>query len=302
MVFSGCWRRSSPSGWRRCTCRAASRPRTPARVAPGRRHAVVRVAAGVVRRRPSPKVFWLSVIVLAGDVVLVAAAAVIVPGHAGVGRGALRPVDPAVLDHDLLGRVVTGGQPGDERRDGPVPEIDRARSAKCCCRCRARRARPGSSRVAKSVPPCEVVLEGEADRRAVGLEAAAAGGRLAERSGELAARACRRSGGPGVNGLVADRTCRRCWARALLLQRPGRPVPDSSTSTWKSCLLPRNAMSVGKLRSLGEDFDLVPVGHDDVLAVAGVVEHIFTDDTRGCRPSGLRQRTGTNRSMSTVRR
>ena len=34
----------------------------------------------------------------------------------------------------------------------------------------------------------EVVLEGQADRRAVGLEAAAAGGRLAERAGDLLTR------------------------------------------------------------------------------------------------------------------
>ena len=52
--------------------------------------------------------------VLAGDVVLVHAAAVVAPDDAGVGRRALRPVDPVVLDVDLLGRMIAGGQPRDE--------------------------------------------------------------------------------------------------------------------------------------------------------------------------------------------
>ena len=52
--------------------------------------------------------------VLAGNVLLPVAAAVVTAHHARVGGGPLGPVDPAVLDQDLLRGVVAGGQAGDE--------------------------------------------------------------------------------------------------------------------------------------------------------------------------------------------
>src|SRR5262249_59844468 len=54
--------------------------------------------------------------VLTGDIGLVRAAAVVAADHARVGGRALGPVDPAVLEGDLLRRMVAGRQLGDERR------------------------------------------------------------------------------------------------------------------------------------------------------------------------------------------
>ena len=64
--------------------------------------------------------FWLSDDVLARDIGLVLAAAIVEPDDAAVGRRALRPVDPPVSSEcELLGRVVTGRQVGDKRGDRP---------------------------------------------------------------------------------------------------------------------------------------------------------------------------------------
>src|ERR1041385_5112508 len=84
---------------------------------PRPRHAVFREAArDVAVASGDPRVLTERDL-LAGDLVLVAAAAVVVPGDARVRRRALRPVDPVVLDEDLLGRVVAGGQASHHRSD-----------------------------------------------------------------------------------------------------------------------------------------------------------------------------------------
>src|SRR6185369_4492615 len=109
---------------------------------------------------------------LARDLVLVAAAAVVVARDAGVGRGALGPVDPAVLDFERLGRMVASRQPGDKGSYSPVPEIDghdpRGIVAVTGCPADALVRVAGKERA-----PVEPVLEGETDRRAIGLKAVA---------------------------------------------------------------------------------------------------------------------------------
>jgi len=72
----------------------------------------------------------------------------------------------------------------------------------------------------------EVVLERQADRRTVGLEAAASGRGFAERTAILrpSLSKIRMS---GVNGLFA--ASGPPYTPTLLLHFPGRPVPDSST-------------------------------------------------------------------------
>src|SRR5439155_15711930 len=62
--------------------------------------------------------------VLARDILLVGAVAVVTTDHAGVGRRPLGPVDPAVFEGDLLRRVVSRGQTADERGDVPGLGID----------------------------------------------------------------------------------------------------------------------------------------------------------------------------------
>ena len=62
--------------------------------------------------------------VLTGNVLLVLSAAVVSADDAAVGRRPLRPVDPPVLEGELLGRMVAGRQRGDERRDPSGERID----------------------------------------------------------------------------------------------------------------------------------------------------------------------------------
>src|SRR5260221_4792495 len=62
--------------------------------------------------------------VLAGYVLLILAVAVIETDHAAVGCGSLRPVDPPVVESELLGRMVPGRQIGDERGYRAVLGVD----------------------------------------------------------------------------------------------------------------------------------------------------------------------------------
>src|SRR5436309_15948264 len=55
--------------------------------------------------------------VLARDVRLIQAAAIVATDHTGIGRRPLRPVDPPILELHLLRRMVAGRQPHDERGD-----------------------------------------------------------------------------------------------------------------------------------------------------------------------------------------
>jgi hypothetical protein len=96
----------------------------------------------------------------------------------------------------------------------------------------------------------KVVLERHAHGRAVRLEAAPRGGRLANGwpiglpSRENVTRS-------GVNGLAALNLPPN-GASSLLLQRPGSPVPDSITCTLKRLPSPWKAIAVGKLRSFAK--------------------------------------------------
>src|SRR5262249_11390855 len=114
----------------------------------------------------------------AGDFVWFAAAAVVVAGDAGVRRRALRPVDPVVLDEDLLGRVVAGGQASYHRSDrsGGEAHLHDARSVVALAR--------GASHTLVGIrgeesSALEVLLEGQSARRTVSLEAVARSGGLA---------------------------------------------------------------------------------------------------------------------------
>ena len=153
---------------------------------------------------------------------------------------------------------------------------------------RARRARPGSSRWRRACrPACRARTRGRSPGRRAGSRRPEAVGLP---SGPASCgRASSKISRPGVNGLRGSKRPMP-GTRVLSLQRPGSPVPDSSTQTLKLCWSPRNAMSVGKVQVPGEHFDLEAARHDDVLAVARVVVRgFFRADRVG---GGLGERCG----------
>ena len=160
---------------------------------PRTRHAEVRVSAGLNRllgRFPGVNNRSKRVLtqrdLLAGNIVLIAARAVVEPGHPGIGRGPLRPVQPPVLDEDLLGRVVAGRQPDDHRVYRSTRDVHGhdARGVVAFAR-RAAHSLVGVGRIQCSVTPA--MLEREPDRGPVRLEAAARRGGLPDRTADLVA-------------------------------------------------------------------------------------------------------------------
>src|SRR4051812_8275375 len=226
--------------------------------------------------------------VLAGDLVLVDAAAVVVTGDARVGGGALRPVEPAVLDHDLLRRMVTGGQLGDDGRDRSGGQAD-SQDARAVVG-RARRTAHALVRIrSKQRPAVEIVLERETDGGTIGLKATARGRGLAQWTGDLVAVlvedqqvGCERIVGgeladPGYLGVVV-----------ALAGQAGARLEHHHLEA----VLVADEGDVGRhVEPLREHLDLVALRYDDALAVPGFVEGRFIRTDRiglGLRPRGRR--------------
>src|SRR6266480_230085 len=211
---------------------------------------------------------------LARDVVLVAASAVVVAGDSRVRGRTLRPVEPAVLHEDLLGRVIARRQPDDERGNRSARQVDPddARSVVAFTR-RAARSLVGIGR--EQLTAFEVVLEGETDRRAIRLEPAASSGRFADRTARLVA--------PAVED--QDAWCE--WIRraeladAHRLQRVGivvvafarKPRARLQHVDLEVVLAADECHVSREIQALGEHFDLETPRHDNVFAVSRVVEH-----------------------------
>ena len=106
-------RKIAPSQTPRCN--ALSKAFT---VAPGRCRAEGRVAA---RHHPATRVEHVIAQhdVLARNVLLARAAAIVAADDAAVGGRALRPVDPVILERQLLRRVIARGQTRNEWRNRP---------------------------------------------------------------------------------------------------------------------------------------------------------------------------------------
>src|SRR3954466_10095245 len=147
------------------------------------RHPVIGVTARHVAIAHSAPGVLRQGYLLACDFVLVTATAVVMPCNTGVRRRALRPVEPAVLDEELLRGMVTRRQAADHGRDGVRCQIDPhyARGVVAASRGTAC-ALIGIGREQRAA--LEIVLEREADRRTVGLEAAATRGGLADRTAD----------------------------------------------------------------------------------------------------------------------
>src|SRR5262249_38133872 len=168
---------------------------------------------------------------------------------------------------DLLGWVITRRQPGDHRSDHAVAQVQR-HDARGVVR-RAGRAADALVRVGREQRPARgVVLEGEADRRPVGLESAARGCGLADRPGELVAVA------------VEYREARRerivrvelAYARDLGgVVAAAREAGSGLEHPHLENVLVAEEGDVGReIQALREHFHLVAVRDDDVLAVSWV--------------------------------
>src|SRR5919202_3552950 len=110
--------------------------------------------------------------VLASDVVLVATRAVVMAGHARVRRRTLRPVQPLVLDDDVLGGVIARRQIWDQRLDRARVRINLndPRRVVADARCAAR----ALVRVTGEQPTtARAIFEGETNGWTIGLESAA---------------------------------------------------------------------------------------------------------------------------------
>src|SRR5262249_1358309 len=149
----------------------------------GSLHPVGRIAAGA-NARGRGKGVLAQHDVLTRDVLLVGSTTVVEPHHTGVGRGALRPVDPAVLELELLGRMVPGGQPGDEWSDGIRLDVDDHDPRAVVVTGGADTLVGVGREQATALRP---VLEPDVDCGSVGLETIVRCRRLGERPGDLVA-------------------------------------------------------------------------------------------------------------------
>src|SRR6516165_6588236 len=136
--------------------------------------------------------------VLTGDLRLILPLVIIETDDPAIGGRALRPVDPATFERELLGRMVPRRQAGDKRGHCSLRVDDHdARTAvlPAAVGCLIRVGREESAAL-------EIALEGDVDRRPCWLESAA-GRRLAERSGDP------------LTILVEHKDVRREWVRRI---------------------------------------------------------------------------------------
>src|SRR5215467_14740803 len=136
--------------------------------------------------------------VLTGDIRLILPTVIIEADDPAIGGRALRPVDPAILERELLGRMVPRRQAGDKRGHCSRLRVDDhdARTAvlPTAVGCLIRVGREQSAAL-------ETVLEGDVDRRPCWLQSDAGSCRLAKRSGDL------------FTVLVEHKDVRREWVR-----------------------------------------------------------------------------------------
>src|SRR6185312_13520521 len=175
---------------------------------------------------------------------------------------------------DLLGRVIAGGQTTHHgrNRSGGKADFHDARSVVAL----ARRASNTLVGVRGEEPSSlEVVLEGESDRRAVGLEAVTGARWLAQRTADLAPAA------------VENQNIRREWivrsepASVAVVADPVVALARQASAGFEhvglEVLLVADERNVGReVQAFCEDFDLEASRDNDVFTVAGIVENAFT--------------------------
>src|ERR1700730_12074629 len=118
---------------------------------------------------------------LAGDIRLVCTAAIVAADYAAICRRSLRPIDPAVVERQLFGRVVAGWQSADEWRDHPGRRVDRDNAGAVVLPTgMGRLIRVGG----EEAPSLEATFERDVDRRPRRLKAPLSR-RLTERVSDL---------------------------------------------------------------------------------------------------------------------
>src|SRR6516225_8285001 len=136
--------------------------------------------------------------VLTGDIRLIQATVIIATDDPAIGGRALRPVDPATFECELLGRMVPRRQAGDKRGHCSRLRVHGhdARTAvlPTAVGCLIRVGR-------EELAALEIALEGDVDRRPCWLQSDAGCCRLAKRSGDLS------------TSVVEHKDVRREWVR-----------------------------------------------------------------------------------------
>src|ERR1700680_2031643 len=105
---------------------------------------------------------------LAGDIRLVRAAAIVAADYATICRRSLRPIDPAVVERQLFGRVVAGWQSTNKWRDRPGRRVDGDNAGAVVLSTGMGRLIGGGR---EKAPSLEATFECDVDRRPCGLKA-----------------------------------------------------------------------------------------------------------------------------------
>src|SRR3989442_1369303 len=218
--------------------------------------------------------------ILTRDILLVGATAVVTADHARVGRRPLRPVDMVVLESDLLCRVVSGRQAGDERGDPPGFGIDGHDARAVVVAARAQ-ALVGVGR--EQPPALEASFERDIDRGTVWLEDTGTNrhrrrvGRLAEGTSDFPPALVEHQN-VGREGIGGRRVCR--LERYFVVADTGQAVPGLEHEDFKLLRAAAEGDSGWSVQPRDEGPHPEARGHDDVFVVSRTAWSVFTTTER----------------------
>src|SRR5262249_8712072 len=187
--------------------------------------------------------------VLTGNVRLVLATIIVEADVPAIGGRALRPIDPAIFERELLGWMIAGRQTGDKRRNDPGIQVD-GNDARAAVLAAAMGCLIGVGR--EQPATLEAALEADVDRWSGWLEPAAATCRLSNRSGDF------------FTALVEDQDVGRervrlienpAGPRALFVADAGQAMPRFEHKDLKLVLVAKEGDPGRHVQTLGEDRD-----------------------------------------------
>src|SRR6516162_3635432 len=218
------------------------------------------VAAGCY---PSPRLEYILAQgdLLTGDLRLIRPTVIIATDDPAIGGRALRPVDPATFERELLGRMVPRRQAGDKRGHCSRLRVHGhdARTAvlPTAVGCLIRVGR-------EELAALEIALEGDVDRRPCWLQSDAGCCRLAKRSGDLS------------TSVVEHKDVRREWVRriecsaakrVLFVAAARQAMTRFEHKNLEIVLVAKEGDASRHVQSFGEDRDREALRHTDISAV-----------------------------------